>query len=180
MCYWNHLFYINICCSFHKGCLKLPLDDENLNGKILTSDTLMRIRFSLGKLDAQWVPGWWTRIDWLYKSTPLTYRYAQWRHITVATQTNAVPPLNLGVSTWALLTFGAGNSLLWETIPCICRMFSSILGLCPLDAYSITTTPDCDNQECLWTWPNVLWRVKLSLAENHCSKLHVFNTKSNY
>lgn len=47
------------------------------------------------------------------------------------------------------------------------RMFSSIPGFHPLDASSAPFPPSCDNSKCLQTLPNVPWRPKLPLVENH-------------
>ena len=52
-----------------------------------------------------------------------------------------------------------------------CRVFSSILGLYPLDSSSIAHPPpptkNCDNQKCLQTFLNVPQGAKSPLVENH-------------
>lgn len=41
---------------------------------------------------------------------------------------------------------------------------SSLFGLCPLDASTITLFR-CDNSKCLEIWPNIPWQAKSALAE---------------
>lgn len=51
-------------------------------------------------------------------------------------------------------------------------MFRSIPRLCPLDASSMYPAPNCDNQQCLQTLPNVPEGAKWPLLENHWPKRH--------
>ena len=54
---------------------------------------------------------------------------------------------------WHDWYFEPDNSSLWESVPCICRLFSSILGLYPFDVSSILPSPTASG----------LWQPKMSL-----------------
>ena len=72
----------------------------------------------------------WKRKLQLPHTTP-THTYAHTRTMTFyhcgLHKTNTTLPLNFSTSTPS--TFGAGNSLLWQTLICIHRVFSRIFGL---------------------------------------------------
>ena len=72
--------------------------------------------------------------------------------------------LNWGFSASALLALGEWIVLRCGGCPVPCRMLN-ILGFYALDSSS---TPSCDNQECLQTLPSVPLGRKSPLVENHC------------
>lgn len=79
-------------------------------------------------------------------------------------------------------------TLCWGERSCSmhCRMFSSILGLFPLDASNTRFhCLHCDNQKCLWTLTNLLWVRQYSVPpspphhlENHCSRFNYQFTRN--
>lgn len=70
--------------------------------------------------------------------------------------------------------------LFMENFPVHCRVFSSIPGLCLLDA--ISSSPIVTTRKCLQTLSNALWEAKSSPVENHCPKIlyAIFVTSSTH
>lgn len=72
----------------------------------------------------------------------------------------------LGLDTIAILGQGI---LHCGGCPVCCRTFSSIPGLCPLDA-SIIYSTNCGNQKCVQTLCSIPWGTKWPVVENHWVK----------